>query len=360
MRVAALTTGGNAPSARFRIRQLIPVLLGHGIEVTELPSFVSAVAANPLVKGLPSLKRALRPTDALWAGIKAGARLREVAAARHFEAVWLSKGLVPGTMTFESLLKRPFVLDVDDAIWLSHRFARRAVPALVRRAKIVFAGNSWIKACLEEFSTDIRLIPTVVDTTRFRPAGPRPSISTGRSLIVGWSGTSSNFQYLHMIEGVLHQFLSGHNAILRIVSDRQPRFQTLSPAQVEFVPWTESNEVSLLQGLDIGLMPLGDDVWARGKCGLKLLTYLACGVPVIASPVSANGEILANGSVGLSADGPDAWMEGLRVLSADPELRQTMGSAGRALVEDRYSIEVVAPRIAEAFQELSGARSILR
>jgi glycosyltransferase involved in cell wall biosynthesis len=348
LQVAAITAGGNTPSARFRVRQIVPELSQYGVDVTELKPVLSPFTPNPLRRYYHGLSRLARSTDIAWGVVKAITRLPEVVLSRRYDATWLSKGLVPGTITSEPLLRRPFVLDVDDAIWVRNRLARRAVPALARRAQIVFAGNSWIMSSMQEFAEDVRLVPTVVDIAKFRPS-PK---SLGKPLILGWSGTSSNFHYLYDLEPVLVRFLKEGTAKLRIVADREPAFKRIDPADVEFFRWDEAHEVELIQSMDIGLMPLGTDQWSYGKCAFKLLTYLACGVPAIASPVSANSEILDAAHVGVPAADPDQWLQGLRLLSQDRDLRETMGRAGRALVEQRYSIQTVAPLVARAFADL--------
>jgi len=343
--VAALTTGKDTPSARFRARQLIPALNHRGVDVTELVPRLCPFAPNPLSSVLSTSRRTKRVSDALWTGVKAVSRFGDVYDCRQFDVVWLLKGLLPGLMTFESLIKPPLVLDVDDAIWLQHKFSKRAVPALARQADLVVVGNSWLAEHFERWSKEVVIVPTGVDTSRFVPGLGQEN----RRLTIGWTGTSSNLRYLYEIESALGRFIHDTGAMLLVLCDRPPQFKALPADNVRFVPWNDREEVEHIQSMDIGIMPLGREEWSYGKCALKLLTYLACGIPVVATPISANHEVLNSADVGFGAANELEWYDALKLLGSDAELRESMGSAGRKLVETDYSIEAVAPIYAALF-----------
>ena len=168
-------------------------------------------------------------------------------------------------------------------------------------------------------------------------------------------GTSDNFRYLYGIEGALGVVLESHrDARLRVISDVRPAFRELDGERVEFVRWTEEGEREALQGLAVGIMPLEDSVWARGKCSFKMLTYMASGVPVVASPVGMNAEVLGLGEIGFGAATRDEWIEALDVLLGDREKAREMGRRGREVAVRYFSVEALAPRLARELFSVAG------
>jgi glycosyltransferase involved in cell wall biosynthesis len=166
--------------------------------------------------------------------------------------------------------------------------------------------------------------------------------------VIGWLGLSSGFGYLYAIEPALREVLRNHpEARLRVVSSSPPKLQTLPVEQVEFVFFTRQHEAADIQGMTIGIMPLDDSVASRGKCSFKMLQYMACGLPAVVSPVGMNAEVLRQGEVGLGARNLREWVDGLEILLRDPDLCARMGKTGRMVVEQDYSLEVLAPRLAK-------------
>jgi glycosyltransferase involved in cell wall biosynthesis len=328
IRVVAYTGGANVPSARFRVRQYLPVVPALGVEMRECTARFGAYPPP------------LRPIRPLWALATLGARLPGLARSYAADVSLLQRGLLSKYITLESLARTPRVLDVDDAIWLPGResYAR----GLARLSEVVICGNAFLAEQFGRWHERVVVIPTPVDTARYMPAPP-----VGEALIIGWSGSSSGLRYLEAIEGSLVRVLARFpRAKLRVVSDRPPRLRGLAADRIEFIPWRSSQEVALLQGMSVGIMPLFNSDWSRGKCSFKMLTYMACGVPVVASPVGMNADVLARGTVGLAATGETEWTEALTRLLDDVALRRACGEAGRRVVEDHYSLERMAPRLA--------------
>jgi glycosyltransferase involved in cell wall biosynthesis len=192
----------------------------------------------------------------------------------------------------------------------------------------------------------VEVVPTAVDTEHYKPSGGSP----GWGRIV-WVGTSSNFQYLKTVERALATVLGrNRERKLVVVSSERPHFDSITEEQVEFVSWSVSREVEALQWSQIGIMPLDDGEWARGKCSYKMLTYLACGLPVVVSPVGMNRDVLGLGRVGLGALSCDEWVEGLEVLLTNPEQAAEMGRDGRRVAESFFSVGRVAMRLAEVLR----------
>jgi glycosyltransferase involved in cell wall biosynthesis len=190
-----------------------------------------------------------------------------------------------------------------------------------------------------------------VDTTRFVP---REQQGAGAPLLVGWIGSPTTTPYLTQMAAVLRAVHARHPFALR-VSGAGEGF-ALEGLDVREEPWALSREVELFNTCDIGIYPLTDDDWARGKCGFKAIQFMACGVPVVASAVGVNREIVQDGVNGFLASTSEEWINKLGRLLTDPDLRARFGVAGRRTVEDRYSLHVQAPRLLMALREVVGAR----
>lgn len=350
LNVAALTTGRKDPSARFRVRQHIPPLAAAGIRVREYIPIIDKHAGVPsmISDRMPAL---LMPAvQHVWRWGKMATRLPGLMGSASADYIWLNRELLPGRYSFERFLGKPFILDIDDAVWRGRPDGLHTMQRLGREAAAVFAGNNYIADWFSQYARNIFVIPTAIDTDRFRPEMSRNE--TERSYTVGWTGTSGNFGYLYDIEAPLKRFLTEFGAKLLVVADRLPVFRQISPDQMEFLTWTPEIEASALRSMDVGLMPLPDTEWTRGKCSFKMLQYMGSGLPVVVSPVGMNSEVLAMGNVGFEATSEDDWFEALAWLYRNRTEAAAMGANGRTLVLDRFSRSVVADRIAAAFRKL--------
>ncbi|MGZ6970683.1 MAG: glycosyltransferase family 4 protein, partial [Thermoanaerobaculia bacterium] len=324
LRVAALTGGRRVSASRFRVRQYIPRLRQLGVDVHE---FIARFESYPPEEVYP------RP---LWAVATLAERLPAVARSHRFDLTLLQREMVSTFMTLEPLTKSPRVLDVDDALWLLRRgdFFRR----LARRCTGVLCGNAYIADVVSRWNSRVRVLPTAVDTNRFRP--PSNSGDPARP-VIGWSGLPSGFPYLLSIERSLAAVLERNPDVrLRVVSRRYPPFERVPRERVEFIEWSEDVEVETIQGMTVGLMPLDETPWSLGKCSYKMLLYMACGVPAVVSPIGMNAEVLAKGPVGLGPRTGDEWTEALESLLRDPAGARRMGQAGRDVVLTSYGLDV--------------------
>ncbi|MGM9484169.1 glycosyltransferase family 4 protein [Roseateles sp. NT4] len=327
-RLAALTQGANIPSSRFRIRQLLPAWQASGLDVQEL-------VARPMAYPPPGLLARLA-----WAPQVLANTTRRVLQSNAFDAVIVQRELVSTLPTVEGLIRRPLIADVDDAIWLYRQ--GRAARNLARHADAVVAGNGFIADYFASLGASVHIIPTGVDTTRFRPlAAPAPR---GYG-VIGWSGTWGGYAYFEPLQQMLGALLRSHpDWKIRFVSDRPPQLPALPQAQVEYRPWSPTTEAELTADMDIGLMPLDDSPWSRGKCSYKMLLNMACGVPVVASAIGMNRDILAMADVGLGVQGANDWAPALEALMADAPRRQAMGQRGRSTVCEHFSLDAVCQR----------------
>jgi glycosyltransferase involved in cell wall biosynthesis len=258
----------------------------------------------------------------------------------------LQRELLSTLVTLEPLTKTPRILDVDDAIFLERqgRTARR----LAQLCDRVICGNTFLADWFSTWNRDTVVVPTAVDSDRYLPV---KRARGDAELVMGWIGTHGNIKYLRTVEPALRRVMDAvPGARLRVVSDRPPDLSDLAPGRVDFVRWSERSEVANIQAMDVGLMPLEDSPWARGKCSFKMLQYMSCGLPVVVSPVGMNAEVLRLGECGVAASTETQWVDGLIALLESPELRSRLAAEGRRVVEAAFSVRVVAPQLARCLR----------
>ena len=338
MRVAAYTGGEMVPSARARVRQYIEPLGRMGIAVREYPL--------PWGNILPR-RRSMRP---LWMAATTVARSAAIACSWKADVTWISRQFLPAFAPIHALAKRPMILDVDDAVWLNTGGHR--AKDLARASTLIVCGNSFLANQFSRWNANVTIIPTAVNTAWYRP---RPLNLGTHPLVLGWTGTSGNFPFLYSIEGALMRVLQhSSQAKLLVVADRPPQFKYLPPSRVEFARWSPRAELAAFAQMSIGLMPLADNAWCNGKCSYKMLCYMAAGLPVVVTSAGMNREVLALGESGFGADSEREWVDAFTALLDDVDLRQRMGAAGRAIVEQHYSLHKLAEKYAAVFRSLGG------
>jgi glycosyltransferase involved in cell wall biosynthesis len=269
-----------------------------------------------------------------------------------------------GPPLLEELAARrvPVVYDFDDAIFLGHTSAaNRAVApwkrpdkvgAIVARATTTIVGNSWLASYAHQFSSRVTVIPTTIDVDEYTP-GARPA---GGAVRVGWSGSRTTSPHLHTIDPALQRILQQPFTELAVIGDPSFRLDGVDQEHVNARAWRRETELDDIRAFDIGIMPLPDDDWSKGKCGLKALQYMALAVAAVSSPVGVNPEIVTHGVNGLLASTPDEWVETVERLAQDAELRRELGDAGRQTVLERYSGQQWAPRFLEVLEEAASSR----
>lgn len=330
LRVAAFTGGRTVPSGRFRVEQFVTPLRRAGIDMHVFPSRVGA---------FPPRAKAARPW---WLVRTLLDRVPAVLASHRHDVTLLQREMVSTLDTLERFTGRPRVLDVDDAIWLYRGggFVRR----IAARCDAVICGNSYLAEYFRRLHPVVHELATAVDTDRFRPGD---GSSRGEEFVIGWSGTSGGYEYFGpVVPALVEIFRRYPRARFRVVSDAPPPFAELDPARVDYMRWSPVTEVSGVQGFDVGLMPLVDTPWDRGKCSYKMLLYMACGVPPVVSPIGMNVDVLAAGRVGLPASTTAEWVAALSALIEEPGVRRAMGDEARRVVVERYSVSALAPRLA--------------
>jgi glycosyltransferase involved in cell wall biosynthesis len=284
-----------------------------------------------------------------------------VRSVRDADAVILQRKLLsrPEIAVLRRRVRRLWY-DFDDAVWMRDSYAGKGFDsrkrtgrfrATVRAAEAVVAGNSYLaEHATRAGARAAWVIPTCVDVKRYPLARHEPN---GSELV--WVGSSATLRGLEAIAPILNAIGEKVPEVrLKLVCDRFFR-----PARLPVVecPWAEATEAAEIAAADIGISWVPDDPWSRGKCGLKVLQYMAAGLPVVTNPVGVHTEMVRPGETGILATTEAEWVEAVRTLAADPDLRRRMGAAGRKLVEERYSVEAGATLWANLIEGLTAGRA---
>jgi glycosyltransferase involved in cell wall biosynthesis len=319
MKVLFFVRGADEVSVRFRVHQYLPHLGRRG------------VAAKVIE---------LRTTSA--------ERWRSVRSARAFDAVVVHRAFLnPIELALLRRCARRWLYDFDDAILFRDSAGRRfgswqrrlRFARMVRHADAVTAGSRYLADWAARYNRRVTVLPTGVDPAEYRPTAVIPASRP----VIGWIGTRINLMYLHAVVPALQRVARQRpDVTLKVVSDG-----TFEVPGVTVVnqPWTRAGEAEELAGFTAGIMPLPDDPWTRGKCGVKILQYLAAGVPVVCSPVGANRDIVAHGHNGYFATSEEQWVARLDELLVDAGLRARFAQAGRETIAARYSVATLADRL---------------
>jgi glycosyltransferase involved in cell wall biosynthesis len=352
LRISAITAGRFDPSSRFRIRQYIPLLGKADIEVRECCPPINIYSKIPLCPENVKMNSYNLPIFLIWQSIKLSARIPHILGTWRNHITWLSRFLVPGHLSLEPLLKTPLVFDVDDSIWLLGPFARKAAVSIAERCEVILAGNDYIASWFEPHTHSIRVVPSAVDTEKYNIQSDGATRKSER-FVIGWIGSSSNLPYLKIIEPCLRSFLINHpDSEFLVVCDKPLQFETFPLNQIKYIPWSENIEADAIKRMNVGVMPLPDDDWTRGKCSYKMLQYMACGVPVIVSPVGMNREVLAKGTFGKAAQSHSEWYEAFSFYYGNESIANTHGREGRNVVEQYYSVQLITRQLADIFKSL--------
>ena len=344
-----------SPGQRFRMEQWAPALRERGIDVT-FEAFEDEALHAALYASGQTARKVTLILQALWRRTALMARLR------RYDVVYvLREAALLGPALFERWIRwagRPLVFDFDDAVferyvspangYLSYLKCPGKTRSVCRIATHVMAGNPYLDSYARQVTDRITIVPTTIDLDTYRVPAAR---LTPEKLVIGWSGSYSTVQHLDTIRPILQRLARTESFRLLVIgTDRY----AIDGVEVEARRWRAATEVEDLAEMDIGIMPLPDDRWSRGKCGLKALQYMAIGIPTVCSPVGANSLFIQSGENGLLADSEEEWITGLTQLLQSGELRSRLGGAGRRTVEQRYSKAALTPVVAEILTSVSG------
>lgn len=329
MKVLFLLTKRQPPSSRLRVMNCLDTYRAAGVEPTVMPI----------------------PSGFLG-------RLRMLRAVAQNDVVLIQKktSFHPIELALMSRLNPRIVFDMDDAVMLHELEHHRPLTGknlvkfirTVNHCAAVVAGNRFLAAFSEPNCKRVYELPTPIDTQRYQP---KDYSAPSDRVIIGWVGVRGNLHYLKRLEVVFQKLCAEFPEVyLKIVSND---FIDMSGVRVIKERWALDTEIEALRSFDIGIMPLDDTLWARGKCGYKILQYMGVGVPAVASPVGINSEFIRHGETGFLAFSPEDWYKALKTLVADSQTRQAYGLKGRELVDQYYSQDHFSAQYLQVFREVA-------
>jgi glycosyltransferase involved in cell wall biosynthesis len=332
-------------SSRVRFYQYFPYLQSNGLDIVNEPFFT-----DEYVRALYGGGRQITIKEVTLAYLK---RINCLLKSRKFDLLWVEKEFLPWLPSgIESLFrshKIPYVVDYDDAVF--HRYDMHPNPLVravlgdkidqvMKHAEMVIVGNEYLAdRATKAGARRIEYLPSVVDIARYEIKIWKQD----NSFKVGWIGSPVTAPYLKMAQEALERL--GKESKIQLVLVGAGESHTFPNIPTEKIPWSEDIELSISRKFDVGIMPLPDEPFERGKCGYKLIQYMAGGIPVVASPVGINQQIVEPGVNGYLANSMDDWLTALRALRDDPQKRYSMGTAGRQKAEKLYNLQVTAPKL---------------
>lgn len=343
---------GRSPSQRYRFEQYLPYLEQHGFTFTF--SYLLSETDDKLFYAHGHFPRKV--------GILAKSvfiRLKDCFRLKRYDVVFVQReALFLGTSVVEhaaSVFAKYFIFDFDDSIWLADTSPGNKKWEWIKRpqkffnnvsaAHCVLAGNAYLAERAKSYNTNVHILPTTINTDFHKPM---PGLKQADCVTIGWSGSISTVKHFELLLPVLTKLKARYGKRIKYKVIGEPNFRH-GELEVEAVAWAEETEVQQLNTLDIGIMPLPDDAWANGKCGLKGLAYMACGVATIMSEVGVNKQIIRHGYNGFLAENDYEWFNLLCELVENAELRETFAANGRETVEQQYSVSAWKEKYLEVF-----------
>jgi glycosyltransferase involved in cell wall biosynthesis len=331
-----------APSQRFRFEQYLTLLESKNLKINISP-FLNSGNSNIFSKPGKHLSK----TAAVLNGFTK--RFFILFTVRSYQFVFIHREATPiGPPIIEwvlaKILRKRIIYDFDDSIWLTDKTNEGWMEKIIRcRSKVkyicrwsykVSCGNQYLCDYAKKFNQNVLLNPTTIDTQTLHNPALYEKEDSDR-IIIGWTGSHSTLKYLIPIVPVIQLLENKYPQIhLLVIANKKPELNIKS---LLFIPWSLESEIENLNRIDIGIMPLPDDEWSKGKCGFKLLQYMALNKPALASPVGVNTEII-NNTNGFLCNNLESWIIQLELLIKDNTLRKELGVAGRELVEKNYSV----------------------
>jgi glycosyltransferase involved in cell wall biosynthesis len=350
MKILLMPGSYTSPSSRFRIWQFVDPLkkLGHEVKVRVIhpernwSSSYQYEAVRNFHQRLGTLQRVC-------------SAIRHIQSAGNFDVIMMNRDLIPETRIdfLETWLcrKNPHIIfDFDDAIHLGNR--SKKLEKILPHFAWITPGNEYLASYARQLNQRVTVWPTVVDTDSYQPVKARKP----GPIRIGWSGSQSTIAYcLPLLKNIIIQLAKTEDFEFIVIAEVPPILDWPG-VKWRYIPWTPDSEVAGLQEIDIGLMPLRDEPFERGKCGLKGIQYMGVGIPTLVSPVGVNKEIVLHGETGFHCFSNEEWLQSLRLLIHNPKLRKEMGRAGRIRVEEDYSIRSLLPKMQDIFEKVAHLR----
>lgn len=343
-----------APGQRFRFEQYLDYLEANGFDIefsyflNEKDDKIFYSNGNYFGKFLIIFKNIFL-------------RIKNVSNVNKYDIIFIYReATVLGTIFFEKLLsknKAKIIFDFDDSIWLENisegnknlAWLKRAdkTAALIALSDLVFAGNAYLANYTRQFNENVVIVPTTIDTDEYR----RANKSISSPICIGWSGSITTIQHFQFALPYLKILKEkyGSKICFKVIGDSSFENTELG---IQGISWQKDSEILDLSTIDIGIMPLPDDEWAKGKCGLKGLQYMSLGIPTVMSPVGVNTDIIQDGVNGFLCTTTKEWVEKLSLLIESATLREELGKAGRLTVEAKYSVNANKNLYLRYFEDL--------
>lgn len=331
-----------SPGQRFRCEHFIPILQNQGFEIT-YANLLNEWDDVHFYNKLAYIQKMYILCKSFFK------RLHHCYMARNYDIIFIYReAFMIGTTLFEQLLRiwgKPIVFDFDDSIWLNDTSEGNKHLAWLKNTKktntilklsdLVIVGNSYLAEYAKHFNTNVQVIPTTIDTKYHTPTKQPIQKDT---ICIGWTGTETTLKHFFTIIPVLQNIQKkyGDRILIKVISNTTFTHPEL---KVKSIFWTAETEIDELQSIDIGIMPLPNDEWSKGKCGFKGLQYMSLEIPSILSPVGVNTEIIEHGVNGYLASTEHEWEHYISMLIDNADLRKTIGKASRKTIEERFSID---------------------
>lgn len=327
-------------SNRFRVEQYLPFLKAEGIEYDVRPFVTQRFFKILYLKG-KNIRKILYFIQALWD------RVLVIYRSRKYDLILIHREACPiGPPIFEWMIykfKKPIIFDFDDAIFLQNLSPANRIygflkspsktQAIIKMSKAVIVANRFLEEYARRFNSRVYIIPTSIDTEKFMVKE-----NASKRLSIGWVGSPTTFPYLHSLSGAIKELSMKHDFIFKIIGAGENL--SIAGVNIESRDWKLEEEIANFQGIDIGIYPLSDTMWARGKAAFKAIQFMSMGIPVVASPVGMNKELIQDGVNGFLAASDEEWVNKISSLIKDEGLRQRIGLAGRKTIEEHYSVKV--------------------
>jgi len=335
---------GIAPGQRFRYEQYINYLKDQEFDI-RIFSFLSEKTNRILYTKGNTVKKVI---GILYGFLKRAFHLIYVIPADAIFIFRETSPVGPGIFEFiiAKILRKKIIYDFDDAIWV-HDVSEanklwgwlknvKKIPFIIKESHTVVAGNQYLASYAATLNKNVRIIPTTIDFDYHKINDF--SKKKSNQLTIGWTGSSTTNKHLQVAFPILRELKNKYGDKIRFLMISNSEVQN-SPVEIEFCGWSKSNEISDLSKIDIGIMPLPDDEWSKGKCGFKGLQYMSLSIPTVMSPVGVNTEIIQDGINGFLAGKEEEWIAKLSLLIENPELRQQLGKAGKKTIIEKFSVE---------------------
>jgi glycosyltransferase involved in cell wall biosynthesis len=342
MNILGIGQGCLVPSYRYRLQETRQDFSDHQINLILECFHTSSYPPKNFIKRFPWLFMALID------------RLSFLLLQKKADIIILQREMISTLYTLERFISKPYILDVDDAIHLNQKF--HAINKIAQKAHAVVVCNQFLADYYKDYNKNIFIIPTPVNTEKYKPG---KKTKKSKTITIGWIGTSSNFKSLKLIENALATVLAKNpHIVLKVVSNQDPAFSHLNSKQYIYKQWSDQEDVQDIQSFDIGIMPLEDSDHSRGKCAFKMLQYMACGIPLVSTCLPMNQQILNIKLAGFCVNGYDLeWVNALELLIQNQNLRIEYGMNGRKVIEEHYSTKIFVKKYSDIFHFIQKGQS---